>query len=236
MKGTLTNVSKAYFSSRAPGFSSSRRPPKVILRQGKSISEIQEYYNSDNQHLSEGLVECPQCKAKYGLEFEDETVNVYRMTFPGNVYNSSRRVETQKLTDTTPLPRENYFKFFIYLLKLSTSLKEQKRAARSTPILRESIGNQVLYILEEDASEPKESTEKTNAILALKLFEDFKVAQGRLGNPKEKGGEIWKEFLKKLHRVDIDPHSLAMRWLLLYTGAWWQFIHARWKATGKRVK
>jgi hypothetical protein len=58
----------------------------------------------------------------------------------------------------------------------SINIKKEIKAAKSEPMLRESIGDQILSLIVQDANQSNELLEKVNASRARRIFEDFRTA------------------------------------------------------------
>jgi hypothetical protein len=91
-------------------------------------------------------------------------------------------------------------------------------------MLRDSIGDQITSILRKDASQDGESIQKTNARLALDYIEEFREDWRKAADSNTELRKLRKSLVKKLRRLDMDPHMLAVRWLRLYTKDWWNYI------------
>jgi len=107
--------------------------------------------------------------------------------------------------------------------------------AKDIPMLQSSIGDKLIETLEKDTSQLGESTEKTNAILAVNIFKEVKRTQTQLvragsqGREHEEVKEKHREFLNELHHIDISPNELMMKWINAYTKEWWDYIQKVWK-------
>ena len=112
-------------------------------------------------------------------------------------------------------------------MKMRLRFRKEKEAAKSTPMLKVSIGDQIRHLLEQDIRGSEESSEKTNAVLALAIINRYRTEQ-RTTATREAEEDVRKRLLEQLHHVDIDLHKLAVRWLQAYTFDWWNYLKKRW--------
>jgi hypothetical protein len=111
----------------------------------------------------------------------------------------------------------------------SINIKEEMKTAKLQPMLRQSIGDQILSLLAQDANVSDDPLEKANATRARRIFEDFRTAHPESSSSKQHLREMRRKVLEQLHRVDINPHVLALGWLRQYRRAWSVYIRRRWK-------
>jgi hypothetical protein len=114
-------------------------------------------------------------------------------------------------------------------------MRKEKEEAKSTPMLKVSIGDQIRRLLEQDTQSSEESSKKTNAILALAIINKYRT-ELRTTVRREAEEDVRKRLLEQLHRVDIDPHKLAVRWLTTYTSDWWDYLKRRTMLMKERAK
>jgi hypothetical protein len=112
--------------------------------------------------------------------------------------------------------------------------KEERLLAKKAGMSRVSVGDKIMEILAKDANDPTVSIKKTNAILALDILTRFKNTRNETqeGSRDENTGietekQDWKAISKEMHEVDVNPHILAVRWLVEYATFWW--VHFRWR-------
>jgi hypothetical protein len=138
--------------------------------------------------------------------------------------------QSQEVRKSTKAPLATLKKSYLFMRYMFQFIfvKEEKELAKSTPMLLDSIGDQITSILRSDATQCDESAQNTNARLAMAIFDEFKEVQTCLVNPEEQETrQLRKALIEKLQHVDINPHSLAMRWLHFYTRDWWEYAQIR---------
>lgn len=124
------------------------------------------------------------------------------------------------------------FEGFTILLSMLQNRKDEWEQVKGAEILRYSIPEKIVGMMKADASESTESIKKTNAVLALELLSRFN--QEGIENVDNNGEEQiqekrWRKFLTDLHRLDVNPHLLAVRWLKEYATFWLVFFEGRWE-------
>lgn len=150
-------------------------------------------------------------------------------------HEEALRVESRNPTNPNSSPGLVELFWFIIsefdIMLSDTQLMKNEIAAGFSPLLSKSIGDQLIAILEKDASEPRESIKRTNARLAMSHFVEFKANQnsGAGTTTAESQRKARERFLEKLHHIDIDPLELALRWFREYRKAWWAYGKKKWK-------
>jgi hypothetical protein len=72
-----------------------------------------------------------------------------------------------------------------------------------------------------------------NAILALEVLHEFKVAQSGLSHSEAEKKTVRNQMLQQLHHVDFSPHELVLRWVTAYIRAWLEYYLLRWMKVKK---
>jgi hypothetical protein len=119
--------------------------------------------------------------------------------------------------------------FIFSTLRGPRSVEDKALADESSPILLQSIGDQIITVLKKkEADRSEESIRRTNASLALSKLGMLKAKYTNIYS-KEGLREAQKESLEELHNIDINPHELAVDWLKEYMKAYEKYIQKRWK-------
>jgi hypothetical protein len=163
------------------------------------------------------------------LKFDDSTARGIELIRQRREM-SHTEPQGSKPSKPTSTSLKSYLRFLAYVPKLYLRKKERE-PAKSTPMLRDSIGDQVISILRKDATQDGESTRKTNARLALANIDEFRENCSKAAGSEDDIRILQEDLVKKFHHLDIDPHLLAVRWLRIYTKDWWDYIQERYEDT-----
>jgi hypothetical protein len=95
-------------------------------------------------------------------------------------------------------------------------LRKERNEAKSAPMLRDSIGDQVTSILRKDASQDGESIQKTNARLALTYIEEFREDWRKAAGSDKELRKLRKNLVKKLRCLDRPTYACCPMAAYLY--------------------